>query len=206
MRLARITLAATAAAVALAIPAAAAATPNQPTGKDGSCRIGPNSSTKAQRPTASAAEAGVITIRGLNEVDDRRSQKTHDNDNSGGNSAGDTMTQRFFWVKRGRRVGVVRYKSTLVTLNGSQAHLRDEFTATIRRQGSTPGGHLYGVYEHDEDFNQQGKVGDIDRLPITRGDGRFEGYTGEVISRVVRVAGNGQPFYRDTIVLRKQQP
>ena len=41
MKLARITLVATAAA-ALAIPAVAAATPDQPTGKDQSCGVGPN--------------------------------------------------------------------------------------------------------------------------------------------------------------------
>ena len=160
-------------------------------------------------PVAAQADKGVggpstIRISGLNEVDDPRSQRMQDNDNSGGNSAGDTITGRFFLEKRGRRVGVVRYKGTIVTLNGSVAQLRDEYTATIRRRGNVRGGHLFGVYEHTEDFNQRAKVGDVDRIPVIRGDGRFAGYTGEVISRVVRVAGNGQPFFRDTIVLRRQ--
>jgi hypothetical protein len=219
------------AALALAAPGAASATPGQDTGKDASCGVGPNgkapnsqsggdhltppfgspqsfgcdSSTKARRPIASAAQAGTIRLGPFNEVDDERSQRQQDNDNSGGNSAGDTITGRFFLEKRGRRVGVVRYKGTIVALTGSVAQLRDEYTATIRRQGNVRGGHLFGVYEHTEDFNQRAKVGDVDRIPITRGDGRFAGYTGVVNSRVVRVAGNGQPFYRDTIVLKKQQ-
>jgi hypothetical protein len=155
------------------------------------------------KATGRAAQAGVIRLGPYTEVEDRRSQRQHDADGSHSNTPGDFFTERIFLLKRGKRVGTVQIKSTIVTLNGSQAHLRDEYTATIRRQGAQAGGTLTGVYEHDEDFNAQPKVGDVDHLPITRGTGRFTGYTGEVASRVVKVAGNGQPFYRDTIVLRR---
>jgi hypothetical protein len=155
-------------------------------------------------PGAALAQSGTIRLGPYTEVDDERAFRQQDNDNSGGQSAGDTVTGRFFLVKGGKRHGVVRFKGTIVTLVGSQAHLRDEFTATIRRQGRQRGGTLTGVYEHDEDFNRRPAVGDTQRIPITSGTGRFAGYTGEVISRIVRVANTGQPTFRDRIILRKQ--
>jgi hypothetical protein len=155
-------------------------------------------------PVAAAAQAGTIRLGPYREVADRRSENDHDADNSGGRSPGDFFTGRLFLVKGKRRAGVVQFKSTIVTMNGTAVHLRDEYTATIRRQGRQRGGTLKGVYEHDEDFNQRPKVGDADRIPVTSGTGRFQGYTGEIVSRIVRVAPNGEPFFRDTIVLRKQ--
>jgi len=144
-----------------------------------------------------AARADTIRLGPWREVDDRRAGRNHDADGSHSNTPGDFFTGRIYLVKGRRRMGTVTIKSTIVTLNGSQAHLRDEYTARLR------GGHLSGVYEHDEDFNAHAKVGDVDHLPITRGDGRFAGYTGEVLSRVVKVAGSGEPTFADTIILHK---
>ena len=130
------------AALALAAPGAASATPGQDTGKDASCGVGPNgkapnsqsggdhltppfgspqsfgcdSSTKARAADRLRGAGGHHQARPVQRG--RRSALPADAGQRqlGGNSAGDTITGRFFLEKRGRRVGVVRYKGTIVAL------------------------------------------------------------------------------------------
>src|SRR4051812_6989708 len=179
-------------AMALAAPGAAQAG----VGDTSSCGYGQGGSG----PNATAAQA-AIRISGLREHDIRSEQQVHDADGSHSNTAGDYFTGRIDLIKGGKTYGSVKIKSTIVSLNGSVAQLHDEYTMTVKKQGNKRGGHLSGAYDHTEDFNAAAKVGDVDHLPITSSDGRFEGYTGEVISRVVKVAKNGEPTFVDTINL-----
>src|SRR5689334_19677921 len=89
-----------------------------------------------QAKRATAAQADTIRLGPWREVDDRRAGRNHDADGSHSNTPGDFFTGRIYLVKGRRRMGTVTIKSTIVTLNGSQAHLRDEYTARLR------GGHL----------------------------------------------------------------
>jgi hypothetical protein len=158
------------------------------------CTVGSSNATAAQ---------AAIRISGLREHDIRSEQQVHDADGSHSNTAGDYFTGRIDLIKGGKTYGSVKIKSTIVSLNGSVAQLHDEYTMTVKKQGNKRGGHLSGAYDHTEDFNAAAKVGDVDHLPITSSDGRFEGYTGEVISRVAKVAKNGEPTFVDTISLHR---
>jgi hypothetical protein len=155
-------------------------------------------------PAAQAQAPAPRTIKmTLREREVPRAFQFHDNDRSGNNSAGDVAQGRVNLVKGRRVIGVVRFKATLTAVNGSMVSLHEEDVATFRRRGRTRGGHLYSVWDHTEDFNRVPRVGDTQRTPIQRGDGRFAGYSGEVVSRCVKVDRRGMPTFIDTITLTK---
>jgi hypothetical protein len=179
------------AALALAAPAAAQADK------------GGQSQEKVHRtPVASAAQA-TITMT-LREREDEDAFSFTDADHSGSNSVGDSARGRIDLLKGRRVVGVVRFHATVTAQKGPTTYtLHDEDVVTFRRQGGRRGGHLYVTYDHDEDFNRVPKVGDSQTIPVARGDGRFQGYSGQIVSRVVKVDRRGNPTFIDRITLHR---
>jgi hypothetical protein len=153
---------------------------------------------------ATAAQADTLRFS-LRERDVERSFRFNDADRSGSNSVGDSASGRINLLRRGKVVGVVRYTATLVAQQGPTTwtvHSRD--VVTLRRRGSTPGGHLYTDYQHTEDFNRVPRLGDVEVITVVRGDGRFAGYTGEIRSRVVKIE-RGRPQFVSSFNLVRQR-
>jgi hypothetical protein len=124
--------------------------------------------------------------------------KRVDADHNHKDSPGDYFTGRNTLLKGKRPVGVLRFKSTLVALTGTQATIHDQMTIRL------PGGHLYADRTEAGDLTEQEHVGSSETYPITRGDGRLAGYTGQFVSVNIRGPGpTGPPIYRDTFTPTK---
>jgi hypothetical protein len=152
-------------------------------------------------PPATAAQAGTITLRNIIERVQPRTIRQVDADHNHTNSPGDYFSGvNTLW--RGRRqVGTLRFKSTITALSGSQITVHDVMTIRLR------GGHLYVDRTEAGDTNEQEQRGDSETYPIVRGDGRYAGYTGQLVAVTARTPSPTRPpFWRDTITLSKQGP
>jgi hypothetical protein len=199
------------AALALAAPVAAQADkgglPQEKSCGEGTqsygCTDGQSQEKTHRKPVASAAQAGTITMT-LREREDEDAFAFTDADHSGTNSVGDSARGRIDLLKGRRVVGVVRFHATLTAQKGPTTYtLHEEDVVTLRRQGGQRGGHLYVTYDHDEDFNRVPKVGDSQTIQVARGDGRYQGYSGQIVTRVVKVDRRGNPTFIDRITLHR---
>jgi hypothetical protein len=147
---------------------------------------------------AGAAHAATLRFA-YREVPDPTSIKQVDADHDHANSPGDYFQGSSFLMKGHRRVGLARFKSTIVALEGSQAQIHDEISFRL------PRGHLYVDRVIAQDFNEQEHLGSKETYPISRGDGRFAGYKGKVVSVTTRVSSPTRvPIFRDTFTLTRE--
>lgn len=132
-----------------------------------------------------------------------------DADHSGptGPTMGDYFTGRsdLFKIKSngkaGKKTGNVQFKGTFVEITSTTFKLR--LTAKVK----LPGGHVYvdttetGRIDEDEGTDE---VGQVDRIAIKRGDGRYKGYKGKVTITVlaIQTETTGE-VSRDVFTLKK---
>jgi len=104
--------------------------------------------------------------------------------------------------KPGKRVGKVTFKVIFSEVTQTTYKMRLTAKATL------PGGHVYvdntqtGKVSEDEGPSQ---MGDVERYPIKRGDGRYKGYTGSVTITVLKPGDDQQTpeISRDVFKLKK---
>jgi hypothetical protein len=167
---------------------------------DGTVSAPGQSNVYAGGAKANSAQAGKITLGPWRERILQRTFVNHDVDHNNADSPGDYFTGRLQLLdRRGKVKATVRIRQDVQAVDGSSITTKSSYVARLR------GGHLYtDNYVMTQDRNQRPKVGDVENIPVTRGDGRFAGYTGKIASRVVKVAHSGEPTYADTITLTKQ--
>src|SRR3954452_15760028 len=146
-------------------------------------------------PVAQASAANTFRLV----VRERELPKTfqrHDVDRSGSDTVGDFFKGDIALIKKGKRVGLVHFKSTITAIDGSVITAHVVFSVRLK------GGHIFGFTDETQDQRVVPKVGDKEVLTVNRGDGKFKGYTGTVTSRVFSLSKTCQARFLDTILLR----